>query len=151
MTTIVHWRPDDCVNGSCIIEAPGVGFPPATFVQLCNRHENIKNLLGLTDAQLHAIVVFSSRRRERARWEAKLELGLDKETVIPFFGHREFLRYITKFGSTPPPPYLRVELDGDIRLVSGLSGGALTALQTRISNALSGLETENGISTVMVE
>lgn len=148
---MVTWRPDDCVNGDCLIEAPGVGFSPVTFIQMCNRHQNIKTLFGLTDAQVHSVIVFSSRRRERARWEAKLELALDKEIVIPYFNHRDFLRYILKHGENPQPPYCRGEVLGGITIVSGLSGPALTTLQTRITNALSGLETENGVSSVVVE
>ena len=151
MTTIVRWRPDDCVNGDCVIEAPGVGFPPVTFIQMCNRHQNVKTLFGLTDEQLHSVIVFSSRRREKARWETKLELALDKETMVPFFNRRDFLRYILKHGESPPPPYCRGEALGGITVVSGLVGAALTALQTRVSNALSGLETENGVSAVTVE
>lgn len=128
-----------------------MGFAPATFLQMCKRHQNIKTALGLTDAQIHVVIVLSSRRRERVRWEAKLELALDKEVMVPFFGRRDFLIYVSRHGTVPSAPYCRIEIDGGIRLVSGLSGVALATLQTRVTNALVGEETTDGVSAVTVE
>lgn len=122
---MIKWIPDDCVNGRCLIEAPGVGFPPATFLRKCQRH----GTLGLADAQLHRVIVLSSRRREMARWEAKLELGLEKEDVVDY----------------------RVNADGSITLLTNVTGSTRSALINRINMALSKLENAPGVSAVGVE
>ncbi len=146
---MVKWMPDDCHNGVCLIEAPGVGFSPVTFIFKCQRHENVQNLLTLTDAQLHNIIVFSSRRREYARWETQQELAASEP--VPFFNRRDFLRYVVRHGGElPPAPYCRMELDGEIKIVSGLAGVALTNLQTRVANRLASIGTESGTSSVVV-
>ena len=121
----IKWKPDDCVNGSCLIEAPGVGFPPATFLRKCQRHAD----MPINDSLLHSVIVFSSRRRERARWEAKLGLGISKEETVDY----------------------RVNPDGSITLLTGATGALRASIVSRINNALAGLESTPGVSTITVE
>ena len=122
---MIKWKPDDCVNGSCLIEAPGAGFAPAIFLRKCARHD----ALGLSDVLLHRVIVFSSRRRERARWVAKLELGISKEETVDY----------------------RVNPDGSITLLTGATGALRASIVSRINNALSGLENAPGVSVITVE
>lgn len=122
---MVKWIPHDCVGGTCLIEAPGVGFPPAVFSRKCLRH----GIMGLNDELLHRVIVLSSRRRERARWEAKLELGLPKDELVDY----------------------RVNTDGSITLLTKSSSVVRTAILNRINVALAGMENAPGVSMVTVE
>lgn len=146
MTT--EWRPDICVNGQCVITIAGV---LSSVDALCGRHQAIKDALGLTNLQIFRVILFSCRRKERAKEETRLEMALGEEQTILLYRPVDVLR-MTQQGIWPPPtPYVRLELDGGFRLVTGLTGAALTALQTRIANALALEETESGVTAITVE
>ena len=73
----MFWTPDFCPRGSCRIEVAR-DFSLVALVRLCPHHQSLKDS-GLTDQQVFRAIVQSSRLKERARWEVKLSLGLDKE------------------------------------------------------------------------
>ena len=144
MTTA--WQPDFCINGQCLI----IGSAIPNVITLCNRHQNIKDLFGLTYLQIYRVILFSSRRRSRAQRELAEELGRE-DHHMPMYRPAEVIR-LNALGLWPPPtPYIRVELDGGFRLVTGLAGAALTAVQTRIANALAAEESESGVTGITVE
>ena len=153
---MVTWKPDFCPTGRCVIELHKVGgtprwLLPKSIISLCQHHQNVKNTFGLTDNQIFRVLRVSSRRKERARWETKLQLGLDKEQVIPFIRHAALLQMQAE-GNPPTPPYCLGNPDNiGFRIVSGLSGALLTALQTRITDALLSEDSETGIGTITVE
>ena len=51
---------------------------PKSFVTLCTHHQGLKDS-GLTDQHVFDAILQSSRVKETARWQIKVELGLDKE------------------------------------------------------------------------
>lgn len=53
-------------------------------ISLCPNHQSVKDKNALTDDQIFKTVIQSCRAREYARYACKLELGLDKESVIPY-------------------------------------------------------------------
>ena len=120
---MVKWIPDDCKNGTCLIEAPGVGFPPAKFLRKCARHGD----LGIDDDRLHNVIVISSRRREKAKRKVQLELGVRDEIAY------------------------RVNEDGSISILSGVSGSKLDDLRNLVNDAISGMEGAPGVSDIKVE
>ena len=132
---MVTWRPDFCPTGGCVIELEksngSVNWTsPKSLITLCPHHQNIRTQLGLTDTQVFRAILFSSKLKERARWEAKLEMGLDKEH--------------------PGVPY-RVNPDGSFAIVTGETGQRLTRVRNRINAALTLIERPLGVSGVTVE
>jgi hypothetical protein len=115
---------------------------------LCPQHQVIRDALALTDSQVHRMLLLSGMRRERARRLARLALGLSQR--IEFYTRRDVLR-LQALGRVPEIPYCTVDLTGHFRIVTGLTGAALTALQTEINDALNLMEAPNGVRTVTVE
>ena len=127
----MFWRPDFCpVSPSCHLELEPDWSKLNAVVRYCNHHRKIKDDAGLTDQQVFEAILQSSRVKERARWEAKLELGLDKEN--------------------PGVPY-RVEPDGNFTILTGAKGANLVAMRARIAAAVAPISKPIGTSTITVE
>ena len=142
----MFWTPDFCPSGSCRIEV-AQDFTLIGIVRCCPHHQALRDS-GLTDQQVFRAVLQSSRLKERARWEVKLVLGLDKEH--------------------PGVPY-RVNQDGSFTVLTDRASlawiapdrsvGALPTITTqdRIKartdaiNAIASLERPPGVSAVTVD
>jgi hypothetical protein len=72
------WYPDFCARGQCVLEIEQGHTGLVFAISFCPHHQSLKDG-GLTDAQVFAAIVQSSRVKEAARWAAKLHLLLDKE------------------------------------------------------------------------
>ena len=132
---MVTWYPDFCPSGNCMIELEKVGgslnwATPKRLITLCPHHQNVKDTLALSDTGVFTAILQSSRFKERARWEAKLELGLDKED---------------------PGVAYRVEPNGDFVIMTGASGFQLAAIRSRIAQATATLPKPKGTSLISIE
>lgn len=123
------WTPDFCVGQPCRIEIEPDWSGLVQFVRLCSHHQSLRTG-GMSDANLFTAIMQSSRVKERARAAAKLELALDKEH--------------------PGLPY-RVLADGNISIVSGVTGPTRTRVRTAVSTAILTVNRPTGTSTVSVE
>jgi len=127
---MLTWTPDFCPpNGNCVLEIERDWSAVKSVISYCPHHQALKDS-GLTDQQVFQAILQSSRMKERARWEAKLELGLDKEH--------------------PGVPY-RVNPDGSFTILTGAKGVALTRMKTRIEAQLATVDRPTGTSTVTVD
>ena len=132
---MVTWYPDFCPTGQCMIELEKVGGSlnwtiPKSLISLCSHHQNVKNSNALDDTGIFTAILQSSRLKEKARWEAKLELGLDKED---------------------PGVAYRVEPSGDFVIMTGATGFQLAAIRSRIAQAIATLPKPKGTSLISIE
>lgn len=126
---MIIWHPDFCVGPSrCAIEITRA-WSVIQFLELCSHHRGLRDG-GLTDEQLFAAILQSSRVKEVARWAIKQHLGLDKEH--------------------PGVPYL-VLGDGSISIRPGLTGQARTAARTVAATAIATVSRPQGTSLVTVD
>lgn len=127
------WHPDFCPSGSpsCIFDVTN-GWDNATPIRYCRHHQSLKDG-GLTDAQVFAAVLQSSRVKEAARWAVKLELiALGDMT------------------EANPGVLYTVGQDGNFTIDTGKTGLELTTIQTAVSTALVAVTQPIGTSTVTV-
>ncbi len=80
------WTPDFCPPGAkpCVIDVRRDWSGANGFQNVCPHHKKLFDGGASVDQVFNAILE-SSRAKEVAREEAKLELGLDKETPAPDF------------------------------------------------------------------
>jgi len=70
------WTPDFCPPGPpCRLEIERDWSAVRQFLTICAHHKS----LGLTGQQIFRALLQSTRLKERARWEIKLSLGLNKQ------------------------------------------------------------------------
>ena len=72
------WTPDFCPSGSCRLEIERDWSAVKSVLRYCTHHQSLRDG-GLDDQQVFNAILQSSRVKETARWQIKLELGLDKE------------------------------------------------------------------------
>lgn len=125
MTTT--YRPDFCFTGNpCRIEIEP-GNVLVQFLGKCPAHTTIQTANALTDAQLFASILQSSRRKEVARWGAKLAIDLDEE--VPF----------------------TVDADGTIHIITGLNAIRRAQLNAEVQMAIVGVEAPTGTVSIVID
>lgn len=121
----MRWHPDYCTSSpGCEIDVTA-NWSSGTYVRRCAHHQALKDG-GLTDAQVFAATVASSRVKESARAALLVHLSL-----------------------TDPPRFV-VGSDGNFSLSSGVSGLALVTAQGVVATALVGVSQPVGTSTLAV-
>lgn len=121
------YRPDFCFGNPCRIEVTSPGFSLVQFLGKCSAHTSIQSINALTDAQLFAAILQSSRRKEVARWGVKLASGLDEEIQFT------------------------VDADGTIHVISGLNAVRRAQLDAEIQMAIVGVEAPVGTVSIVVD
>ena len=124
------WYPDFCPSGQCAIEIES-DWTVKSFRKACPHHQSLRN--GHGDTGAFRAILQSSRVKEVARWQAKLEL-MDRGIV-----DKEF----------PGVPYT-VGSDGNFTLQPGGNNTVKNAIRTRILVATALVEKPAGTSTVTV-
>ena len=120
------YRPDFCFGNPCRIEIE-TGNVLVQFLGKCSAHTAIQSINGITDAQLFASILQSSRRKEVARWGAKLAIGLDED--VPF----------------------TIDADGTIHLQTGLNAIRRAQLNAEVQMVIAGTEAPVGTVSIVID
>ena len=122
------YRPDFCFGDPCRIEVDESNNALLRFFSKCSAHQAIQSINGISDVQLYAAILQSSRRKEVARLGVQLYNNLDENNV-----------------------QFSIDADGTIHLISGLSGTKKAQLNTQIQMVIVGTEAPVGTVSIVVD
>ena len=141
----MFWTPDFCPRGSCRIEITQ-NWILIGIVRYCPHHQSLRDG-GLTDQQVFRAIVQSSRLKERARWEIKLSLGLDKQHPgVPYRVNPD--GSFTVLTDRASLAWMKDDLVGPLPTISPADR---TRARTAAVNAIANLERPLGVSAVTVD
>jgi len=145
---MLTWTPDFCPsNPPCRLEIERDWSAVKSVLRYCAHHQSLRDG-GLDDQQLFNAILQSSRVKETARWQIKLELGLDKE--YPGVPYR-----VNPDGSFTIPTD-RASLawslqDGSPGPLPSINTADRVRARAAANNAVAAVSRPNGTSTVTVE
>jgi hypothetical protein len=125
----LFWHPDFCAGDpGCLFEIESDWSAARAVVRYCTQHQVLKDS-GLTDAEIFAAVLQTSRVKEAARWAAHVALALPEDD--------------------PGLPYT-VSKNGDITIQLGVDGATKAAILPSIDAATALIAKPIGTSNVTV-